>query len=48
MPKATKKLKECIKLSSGCKILLHPVNSPELYGVATLKKIKNNLLKGEA
>ena len=36
----TKKLKECIKLSSGCKILLHPVNSPELYGVATLKKNK--------
>ncbi len=34
----TKKLKDCIKLSSGCKVLLHPVNSPELYGVALLNK----------
>ena len=39
----TKKLKECIKLSSGCKILLHPVNSPELYGVATINKNKKIL-----
>ena len=30
----TTKLKDCIKLKSGCKILLHPVNRPELYGVA--------------
>ncbi len=36
----TKKLKECIKLSNGCKVLLHPVNFPELYGVATLNKNK--------
>ena len=36
----TKKLKECIQLSSGCKVLLHPVNSPELYGVATINKKK--------
>ena len=40
----TKKLKECIKLSSGCKVLLHPVNSPELYGVATVNN-KKKILK---
>ena len=34
----TKKLKECIKLNSGCRVLLHPVNSPELYGVASINK----------
>ena len=39
----TKKLKDCIKLSSGCKVLLHPVNSPELYGVATINKKKKVL-----
>ena len=33
----TSKLKNCIKLNSGCKILLHPVNKPELYGVAVIK-----------
>ena len=33
----TKKLKKCIKLTSGCKVLLHPVNKPELYGVAQIK-----------
>ena len=32
----TKKLKICIKLKSGCRILLHPVNKPELYGIANL------------
>jgi glucose-1-phosphate thymidylyltransferase len=31
----TNKLKTCVKLNSGCKILVHPVNKPELYGVAT-------------
>ncbi len=36
----TKKLKECVKLKTGCKVLLHPVNSPELYGVATINKSK--------
>ena len=36
----TKKLKECVKLETGCKVLLHPVNSPELYGVATINKSK--------
>ena len=35
----TSKLKNCIKLKSGCKILVHPVNKPELYGVA---EINNN------
>jgi len=38
----TSKLKNCIKLNSGCKILLHPVNKPELYGVAELKN-KNKI-----
>ena len=36
----TIKLKNCIKISSGCKVLLHPVNRPELYGVATIKNNK--------
>jgi|TARA_B110000240_G_scaffold196063_1_gene247145 glucose-1-phosphate thymidylyltransferase len=39
----TKKLNDCIKLSSGCKVLLHPVNSPNLYGVATINKNKKIL-----
>ena len=39
----TKKLKDCIKLSSGCKVLLHPVNLPNLYGVATISKNKKIL-----
>jgi glucose-1-phosphate thymidylyltransferase len=30
----TEKLKNCIKLNEGCKILVHPVNKPELYGIA--------------
>ena len=34
----TKKLKDCVKLKSGCKILVHPVNNPELYGVANIDK----------
>ena len=36
----TKKLKDCIKLNSGCKILLHPVSKPELYGVAKINSKK--------
>ncbi|MDC0628243.1 sugar phosphate nucleotidyltransferase [Pelagibacteraceae bacterium] len=36
----TKKLQNCLKISSGCKILLHPVNKPELYGIATIKRKK--------
>jgi len=39
----TKKLKNCIKLAKGCKILLHPVNKPELYGVASVNK-KNKVI----
>ncbi len=38
----TLKLKNCLKLNSGCKILVHPVNKPELYGVAEIKK-KNKI-----
>ena len=33
----TIKLKNCIKFNSGCKILLHPVSKPELYGVADIR-----------
>ena len=39
----TKKLKDCVKLKSGCKILVHPVNNPELYGVANINK-KNKII----
>ena len=38
----TAKLKNCIKLNSGCKILLHSVSKPELYGVADIKN-KNKI-----
>jgi len=31
------------KLKTGCKILVHPVKKPELYGVADIG-IKNNIL----
>ena len=34
----TKKLKKCLSLSSGCKILVHPVSKPELYGIAYANK----------
>ena len=40
----TSKLKKCIKLNSGCKILVHPVKKPELYGIADIdnkNKIKS-------
>ena len=40
----TEKLKNCTKLKSGAKILLHNVNEPSRYGVAKLGK-KNKLLK---
>ena len=36
----TKKLKDCVKLNSGCKILVHPVVRPELYGIANIKNGK--------
>ena len=39
----TKKLKNCLTLNSGCKILVHPVSKPELYGVATTNK-KNKIV----
>ena len=39
----TKKLKNCVKLKTGCKILVHPVNRPELYGVASVNK-KNRII----
>ena len=32
----TKNLKECVKLNSGCKILVHPVNNPEHFGIANI------------
>ncbi len=41
----TVKLKNCIKIKSGCKILLHPVKKPELYGVAKIKGKKILQLK---
>ena len=40
----TKKLKECVKLTSGAKVLLHSVRNPSLYGVAKINK-KNNISK---
>ena len=39
----TAKLKKCMKLNKGCKVLLHPVNKPELYGVAKINKNKKIL-----
>ena len=39
----TVKLKKCMKLNKGCKVLLHPVNKPELYGVAKINKNKKIL-----
>ena len=39
----TAKLKNCVKLKKGCKVLLHPVNKPELYGVASINKNKRIL-----
>jgi glucose-1-phosphate thymidylyltransferase len=32
----TKKLKDCMKMNSGCRVLIHPVSRPELYGVANI------------
>ena len=32
----TKNLKKCVKLNSGCKILVHPVSKPELFGIANI------------
>ena len=40
----TEKLKECTKLNSGAKVLLHPVSNPSQYGVVKINK-KNKILK---
>ena len=40
----TKKLKECIKLTKGAKVILHPVSNPSSYGVASINK-KNKITK---
>ena len=40
----TKKLIDCTKLSSGAKVLLHPVKNPSLYGVATINNKKKLLI----
>ena len=34
----TKLLKKCVTLKKGCKIVLHKVKKPELYGVAKINK----------
>ena len=34
----TEKLKECTKLNSGAKVLLHPVSNPSQYGVVKINK----------
>ncbi len=39
----TKKLKKCLNLKSGCKILVHPVSNPERFGIATTNKKKRIL-----
>ena len=36
----TAKLEQSVKLTDGCKVFLHPVKKPELYGVATIKNKK--------
>ena len=36
-------MKKSIKLKNGAKIFIHPVNNPNLYGVATLNKNKKVL-----
>ena len=40
----TKKLKECSKLQSGAKILIHPVSNPSKYGIVKINQ-KNKILK---
>ena len=41
----TKILKKNINLKSGAKIMVHPVKTPGLYGVATLNRNNNFLIK---
>ena len=38
----TKTLLKCVKIKSGCKVILHKVKNPEKFGVA---KVKNNKIK---
>ena len=40
----TKKLKKCVKLNKGAKVILHPVKNPSAYGVASINK-KNKITK---
>jgi len=40
----TEKLKNCIKLKKGAKVILHPVRNPSAYGVANINK-KNKITK---
>jgi glucose-1-phosphate thymidylyltransferase len=40
----TKKLKKCVKLNRGAKVILHPVGNPSSYGVASVNK-KNKIVK---
>ena len=40
----TKKLKECVKLNKGATVILHPVNNPSSYGVASINK-KNKITR---
>ncbi len=39
----TKKLKNCLTLNSGCKILVHPVSKPEQFGIVHTKG-KNKII----
>ena len=40
----TKKLRECVKLTSGAAVILHPVKNPSSYGIASINK-KNKIIK---
>ena len=40
----TEKLKKCVNLNRGAKVILHPVNNPALYGIASINK-KNKITK---
>ena len=40
----TEKVRDCVKLKSGAKIFLHPVQNPNLYGVANINN-KNKILQ---
>ena len=40
----TEKLKNCVKIKQGAKVILHPVRNPSAYGVASVNK-KNKITK---